>query len=139
MKPSHRRKAREYALQALYQWHMAHADLADIEDEFLIDCNFQKADLPYFRILLYGVPEQVSLLDEKITPLLDRKITELGPIELSVLRLSTYELLCCLDVPYKVVINEGIHLTKKFGATEAHKYINGVLDKLARILRSDER
>jgi N utilization substance protein B len=138
MKPSFRRKARQYAVQALYQWQMAGADVLDIETQFVTDFNFNKTDREYFHAILYGVPENVSTLDEKIIPLLDRAIKDLGPVELSILRLSTYELLFCLDVPYKVVINEGVNLTKEFGSTDAHKYINGVLDKLARELRKGE-
>jgi N utilization substance protein B len=139
MKPSFRRKSRQYAVQALYQWQMADADPAEIETQFLSDFNFKKADIEYFHLVLQGVSEHVGEIDAKLIPLLDRPIKELGPVELSILRLSSYELLFCLDVPYKVVINEGINLTKEFGSTDAHKYINGVLDKLASRLRSSER
>lgn len=138
MKASHRHQARHYAVQALYQWHVSGNDLVDIEQHFLEDFNFKKTDAAYFHELLYGVAQHVTTLDEHLKPLLDRKINALGPVELAILRMSSYELVYRLDVPYKVVINEGVNLTKTFGAADAHKYINGVLDKLAREIRKLE-
>jgi N utilization substance protein B len=143
-KPAHnvlaaqRRKARHYAMQALYQWHMAGASLSTIEAEFRTDYDFAQVDLDYFQALLHGVPAQLDELEAMLEPLLDRSLDELDPIERSLLRMGTFELKERIDVPYKVVINEAVSLAKKFGATDGHKYINGVLDKAARQLRKAE-
>ena len=133
-----RRKARHYATQALYQWTMAGASLTDIEAEFRTEYDFSHVDLEYFQALLHGVPAQVDELESVFEPLLDRKLSDLDPIERTLLRMGTFELRERLDVPYKVVINEAVALAKKFGATDSHKYINGVLDKAARELREAE-
>ena len=133
-----RRKARHYGMQALYQWHMAGASLAAIEGEFREDYDFSHVDLEYFQALLHGVPACVDELDEILTPLLDRKLESLDPIERTLLEMGIFELSRRIDVPYKVVINEAVALAKKFGATDGHKYINGVLDKAARQLRKVE-
>ena len=143
-KPAHntlaaeRRKARHYGMQALYQWYMAGASLGDIEAEFRGDYDFSHVDLEYFQALLHGVPGCVDELDATFEPLLDRKLDDLDPIELTLLRMGTFELRERIDVPFKVVINEAVALAKKFGATDGHKYINGVLDKVARELRKVE-
>ena len=134
-----RRKARHYGMQALYQWHMASAPLNVIEAEFRSDYDFSHVDLEYFQALLHGVPAQVDELEAVFEPLLDRKIGELDPIERTLLRMGTFELKERIDVPYKVVINEAVSLAKKFGATDGHKYINGVLDKAAAQLRPLEK
>lgn len=133
-----RRKARHYAMQALYQWHMADAPLNVIEAEFRSDYDFDHVDLEYFQALLHGVPGCVDELEAVFEPLLDRSIKDLDPIERTLLRMGTFELRERIDVPYKVVINEAVALAKKFGASESHKYINGVLDKAARQLRQAE-
>lgn len=133
-----RRKARHYGMQALYQWHMAGASLTDIEAEFRDEYDFSHVDLEYFQALLHGVPASVDELEAILEPLLDRKLDELDPIERTLLRMGVFELKERIDVPYKVVINEAVALTKKFGATDGHKYINGVLDKAARQLRKVE-
>jgi N utilization substance protein B len=143
-KPAHntlaaeRRKARHYGMQALYQWHMAGAAVSDIEAEFRTDYDFSNVDLEYFQALLHKIPASMDALDEAIEPLLDRKLSDLDPIELTLLRMGMYELTWRIDVPYKVVINEEVALAKKFGATDSHKYVNGVLDKAARQLRKVE-
>ena len=133
-----RRKARHYGMQALYQWHMAGASLSDIEAEFRAEYDFSHVDLEYFQALLHQVPATVDELDAAIEPLLDRKLDELDPIERTLLRMGMYELTSRIDVPFKVVINEEVALAKKFGATDSHKYINGVLDRAARELRKVE-
>ena len=133
-----RRKARHYGMQALYQWLMAGAALTDIEAEFRAEYDFAHVDLEYFQALLHGVPACVDELDATFEPLLDRGIDDLDPIERTLLRMGTFELRDRIDVPYKVVINEAVALAKKFGATDSHKYINGVLDKAARQLREAE-
>jgi len=133
-----RRKARHYGMQALYQWHMAGASLAVIEAEFRADYDFSHVDLEYFQALLHGIPACVDELEATLEPLLDRKLSDLDPIERTLLRMGTFELAHRPDVPYKVVINEAVALAKKFGATDGHKYINGVLDKVARESRRVE-
>lgn len=133
-----RRKARHYGMQALYQWYMAGASLTDIEAEFRADYDFSRVDLAYFQALLHEIPGCVDELEEILEPLLDRGLDELDPIERTLLRMGTFELAKRPDVPYKVVINEAVALAKKFGATDGHKYINGVLDKVARQLRKPE-
>lgn len=133
-----RRKARHYAMQALYQWHMAGAKPSDIEAEFRTDYDFDAVDLEYFQSLIHGVASLVDELDGLFTPLLDRDLDELDPIELSLLRMGAFELRDRIDVPYRVAINESVALARKFGASESYKYINGVLDKLARQLRGPE-
>ena len=133
-----RRKARHYGMQALYQWQMAGATLTDIEAEFRAEYDFSHVDLAYFQALLHEIPVAVDELDAALAPLLDRSLGELDPIELTLLRMGMFELKQRIDVPYKVVINEEVALAKKFGATDSHKYINGVLDKAARQLRKVE-
>ena len=135
---SSRRKARELGLQALYQWHMAGQASFEIEAQFRADNNFAKIDAEYFHALLTGVIGQQVELDAVLEPYLDRPLLELDPIELTVLRLASFELKQRLDVPYRVVINEAIELTKVFGATDGHKFVNGMLDKIAPKLRSAE-
>lgn len=135
---AHRRKARHYAMQALYQWYMADAAVNVIEAEFRSDYDFSHVDLAYFQALLHGIPASVDELESAFEPLLDRRLDELDPIERTLLRMGTWELKERIDVPYRVVINEAVALAKKFGATDGHKYINGVLDRLARDLRSVE-
>ena len=135
---SQRRKARHFGLQALYQWTLSGADLADIEAEFRVDNDFRHTDGDYFSAVLRGVTSDVDTLEALFAPALDRALDDLDPIERNLLRLGTFELRDRIDVPYKVVINEAVSLAKKFGATESHRYINGVLDKVARDLRTIE-
>ena len=132
MKPQARHKARSLALQAIYQWQLVADDIVNIKMQFVDKINSKKVDAEYFNDLLDGVIKNVGAIDEVIMPLLDRKIRDLDAVELAVLRLATYELMMRLDVPYKVVINEALELTKNFGSIEGYKYVNGVLDKVAR-------
>ncbi|MEH6343893.1 MAG: transcription antitermination factor NusB [Bermanella sp.] len=133
--PGARRKARHYAVQALYQWEMAGASLSKIEAEFLADNDMNHVDVEYFRDILKGVPNNLTELDEMLVPCLSRGIEEVTPVEKAILRLAAFELAHRIDVPYKVVINESVDLSKKFGATESHKFINGALDQLAQTVR----
>ncbi|WP_083392546.1 transcription antitermination factor NusB [Halopseudomonas bauzanensis] len=135
-----RRKARSLALQALYSWHMAGQSLTDIEAQLRSDpeYDFDSADGAYFRELLLGVPQNLHEIDGHLEQVLDRGIAEVDPIELAILRIGVFEMIRRVDVPYKVVINEGIEMAKTFGATDGHKYVNGILDKLAPRLRSVE-
>lgn len=136
-KSNPRRRAREYAVQAVYSWQISKNDLSDVELHFIAEQDMKGTDKKYFRELLNGVARNTQELDEKISPYLtERSIDELGPIELAILRIAVYELLKREDVPYKVVINEAIDLTKTFGAEDSHKFINGVLDKIAPTIRS---
>jgi N utilization substance protein B len=125
---AHRRKARHYAVQALYQWQMAGTSLSEIEVEFKTDYDFSKVDGEYFHDILEQVSAQLEDIDQQLSPFMDRDINEVGPVELALLRMAMYELRDRIDVPYKVVINEAVSLAKKFGATDSHKFINGVID-----------
>jgi len=126
-------------LQALYQWTLSGASPSDIEAEFRVDNDFQHTDGEYFNALLCGVIADVEALELVFEPALDRGLDDLDPIERNLLRLGTFELRDRIDVPYKVVISEAVALAKKFGATDSHRYINGVLDKISRELRTVER
>ncbi len=128
-----RRKARRFALQAVYQWQMTGAVLSEIEKEFFEFNDIKKFDVDYFRKLLVGVVEFHARIDAAMAPALDRPIEELNPVELAALRIAIYELLYQPDVPYKVVINEALELTKTFGSTDGFKYVNGVLDKIVTV------
>lgn len=133
-----RKTAREFTLQGLYSALVGGADVTLIVANLKENDEFKRADEDYFRTLLYGVLKEQDALSARITPLLDRPIAELSPIERGILLLGAYELLHCPDVPWRVAINEGVELAKKFGGTDGHKYINGVLDKLAQDVRAVE-
>ena len=133
-----RRRARHFALQALYQWTMTRAPLTEIEAEFRVDNDFSHVDGEYFHALLAGVTENSAQLDTQFEAKLDRSLDDLDPIERNLLRMGVFELRDRIDVPYKVVINECIALAKKFGATDSFRYVNGILDKVARDLRQLE-
>lgn len=134
-KPSLRKKARRYAVQGIYQWQLSSNPITDIELQFLETINQAKVDVEYFRDILVNTLTSVTQLDELLTPYMDRDFEEVNPVELAVLRLACFELRDRADVPYRVVINEALELSKTFGATDGHKFVNGVLDKLARKLR----
>ena len=132
---SARTRSREFAMQALYQFLVGRNDAASI-DVFTRDLvGFHKADSAHYDALLHGCIEQAQSLDEAITPLLDRPMVEISPIEHSVMWIGAYEFKHCPDVPWRVVINECIELAKGFGGTDGHKYVNGVLNKLAPTMR----
>lgn len=133
-----RRKARRLIMQALYQWQIAKTEPLVIEAEFRQE-NPGKIDWDYFSEVFLEIPKQVDHLNAHLKPLLDRAVKALDPVERALLYLGTYELAYRIDVPFKVVINEAVELAKVFGATDSHKYVNGVLDKLAAILRPLER
>lgn len=136
---SHARKqSRKAAVQALYQWQMASHNIGDIETQFREENANSKMDYEYFTELLHNIPSDVATLDKLIEPHVDRLMEDINPVELAILRLGTYELKNRLDIPYRVVINEGVDLAKKFGADQGHKFVNGMLDKLAKKLRVEE-
>ena len=130
-----RRFARERALQALYQWDVSDGQSSDVRSQFLDDQDMSRVDVEYFTKLFNGVSHNPDVVDEAMGTSLDRPIENLDPIERAVLRIATYELTQCLDIPARVVINEGIEITKRFGADKGHRYVNGVLDKLAAAVR----
>ena len=130
-KPSARRLARERAVQALYSWEVSQNSPEMVELNFITEQDMNGVDKPYFRKLFRQTAEQVEIVEGTMASHLDRKLEELDPIERAILRLAVYELQFELDVPYKVAINEAIEVAKTFGAEESHKYINGVLDKVA--------
>ena len=132
-----RRKARRLILQALYQWLIAKTEPQEITAQFREE-HPGKIDWDYFQEVFSEIPQQVSTLEAYLQPLLDRDTAALDPIEKALLYLGTFELANRVDVPYRVVINESVELAKVFGATDSHKYINGVLDKLVATLRPSE-
>ena len=137
-KAGERRRARVLAMQALYHRHYSKSPVSDIEAEFMVDNDMSKVDTAYFRDLLRGIHREQADLDKTFEPFLDRPLDEVDPIELAIVRLGTYELKHRIDVPFRVVINEGIELAKRFGGTEGHKFVNSILDKLSRRLRLAE-
>ena len=135
---SNRSRAREFALQALYQHLVGRNDPTDI-DHFTRDlAGFHKADAAHYDALLHGAIAEAAELDAMILPLLDRKMEEISPIEHAVMWIGVYEFRHCLDVPWRVVLNECIELAKEFGGTDGHKYVNAVLNGLAPSLRGGE-
>jgi N utilization substance protein B len=135
---SGRSRAREFALQALYQHLVGRNETAAI-DTFTRDlAGFSKADAAHYDALLHGCVAEAAELDSLITPLLDRRLAELSPIEHAIMWIGAYEFKHCLDVPWRVVLNECIELAKSFGGTDGHKYVNGVLNGLAPALRAAE-
>jgi len=132
-------KARRNTVQALYQYFLTEKDVADVIAEFESDEHtLAKTDVEYFKLLLRGTIKCNDELDELIADLIDRPVAELDAIERAILHIGCYELKYHLEIPWRVVVNESIELAKLFGAEESHKYINGILDKVAKVLRSAE-
>ncbi len=136
--PFARRKARRFVLQALYQKILSGLAAAEIESQFLEDNDMRKTDTEYFHELLIGIERETARLDEFLDPILDRSVDELDPIEHGILHIGAFELIHRVDVPYKVVINEAVELSKTFGATDAYKLVNSVLDALSQDHRTLE-
>lgn len=135
---SERSRAREFALQALYQTLVGKNEVGDI-DAFTRDlAGFSKSDSVHFDALLHGCTDEAAALDALLLPLLDRRLSEISPVEHAVMWIGAYELKHCLDVPWRVVLNECIELAKEFGGTDGHKYVNAVLNGLAPNLREAE-
>ena len=133
-----RRKSRELVLKAVYRGLLNESTMRQVLVDMLDDPDYLKADEAYFKQLLKGVSENLEPLDAEILRFIDRKVTELSPVEHAILRISTYELLFDMSIPYKVAINEGVELAKIYGGVDGHKYINGVLDKVAASARPHE-
>ncbi len=133
-----RGRARRRALQALYAWQVSGTSIDGVIEQFRHEQDMEVADLDYFEDLLKGVACHVEELDAGLTPFLDRTVAQVDPIERGVLRLAAYELRFRADVPYRVVLNEAIEVTKRFGADHGHSYVNGVLDRLAAQWRAPE-
>ena len=126
-----KQRARRLAVQALYAWQLGGTDLETIEATFYVDNDMTKVDSELFHSLLFGVPKNLSEIDTAYQPHLDREQDQLDPVSRAVLRISTYELLYSIEVPYRVAINEGVNLAKTFGPLDAYKFINGILDRVA--------
>lgn len=133
-----RSRARRTAMQGLYEWQVAGNDPLDVYHTYQNEHDLKKVDEDYFKELMLGVPEKLEELDKAIEPHLSRPISETDPVELAILRLASYELIYRIDVPYRVVINESVELAKTFGAEAGHKFINGILDKVALDVRPME-
>ena len=129
------RRAREAALQALYQWHMAALPVEQIKQQFVEDAHYQGIDEQLFARLLDGVVAHHQTLDEGLHNWLDRPLERIGPVEIAILRIAAYELCYCQTVPVRVVINEAINLAHVFGAEQSYRYINGVVDSAAHAWR----
>ena len=133
-----RHRSRELALQGLYQWLVAGGTIQTITEQLYETKEFLKIDQEYFSDLMQGTLTNLIELEKHIQPCLDRPFKELSPIEVSILLLSTHEFINHMETPYRAIINEAVELAKTYGGTDGHKYVNGVLDKLATQLRTDE-
>ncbi|OUR60297.1 N utilization substance protein B [Colwellia sp. 39_35_sub15_T18] len=138
MKPSPRRKARELAVQAVYSWQISQNSVTDIEVNFISENAKRRFDIEYFQLLLRGVTTSTNELDLAISPHVDRPIDDIDQVEKAILRVAVFELSDCQDVPYRVVINEAIELAKLFAADDSHKFVNGVLDKVVKLVRPQD-
>jgi len=138
-KTAARSKTRRFLLQAMYQAEMMDEEYASVTDPFIADHNMKRADLDYFREILTGIHRDIDGLRAMISPKLARDFSELDPIEKSILLLGAYELRSRIEIPYRVVINEGVELAKSFGASESFRLINSVLDALAKDTRQAEQ
>jgi len=136
--PHARARARRFALQALYQWDLSGTALHDIRNQFLESEDFSKTDKDYFIELFNNVTKNIENIDNNIANYIDRPLARLDPVERAILRIAMYELLYRPDIAYRVVLNEAVQLTKKFGAEQGHTFVNGVLDKAAHALRTLE-
>jgi transcription antitermination protein NusB len=135
---SARRRSRELALQGLYEWLLGGADAGVVDAHVREQDGFEKCDVAHFDLLLHGVIREAAAIDAILAAHIDRKAELLSPIEHATLMIGTYELMHCVEIPYKVAINEAVELAKSFGGTDGHKYVNGVLDKAAAELRRNE-
>ena len=130
--------ARKAAVQALYQWQMTGQSLLEIEQQFNEEDWLKNAQKSYFRDLFHGIPQNLEAIDTAMVDFVDRPVDTIDPVERAILRLGVYELLYKIEMPYRVVLNEAINLAKEFGADGSHKYVNGILDKVAQAKRNVE-
>jgi N utilization substance protein B len=130
--------ARSSAMQAIYQWQLTGYALSEIERQFVEEHGLGEADVPYFQELLHQVPARLDEIDAALGEFIDRSIAGIDPVERSILRIGTYEMIYHPEIPFRDVLNECINLTKVFGATDGHKYINGILDRIAHKHRAVE-
>jgi len=133
-----KQKARKLLVQALYSWDLGGTDLETIEVNFHLENDMSKVDTELFKTILFGAPQNLEQIDGAFQKYLDREQEKLDPVSRAILRLTTYELIYSIEVPYKVAINEGVNLAKTFGPTDAFKFINGVLDRVAADTRAVE-
>ena len=133
-----RGKSRRFAMQAVYQWQMTADNIAEIKQQFLEGNNFSSVDRDYFSELVSGVASSISELDPLLEKYMSRTIESVDPVERSILRLATYEFLHRLDVPYRVVLNEAVNITKEYCSEKSHTFVNAVLDKVAKEIRHVE-
>jgi N utilization substance protein B len=136
--PGKRSWARRCAVQAIYEWQMTGQEPRLIAAQFLADQDLGKADPDYFQELAHQVPARAAEIDAALEPFLDRPLAQVDPVERAILRIGGYELMQHPDLAYRIVINEAVELAKVFGAEQGHRFVNGVLDKLARAVRSVE-
>ena len=134
-----RSRARRAALQAIYQWQMTAQELEIIVAQFREEKSWRSIDEDLFSSHLFGVATNVAMLDDHLQPILDRPVAQLDGVERAILRMGAFELTHRQDIPWRVVINECVELAREFGAEQSHKYVNGILDKLARRTRDDAR
>jgi len=135
---SARRRAREFALQGLYEWLLSRGDAGAIDAHVREHEGFDRCDRAHFDLLLHGAIREAEAIDATLAAHIDRKVELLSPIEHAALMIGTFELMRCIEIPYKVAINEAVELAKSFGGTDGHKYVNGVLDKVAVEVRGIE-
>ena len=138
MPSSARTRARRAVLQALYQWQLSGQTPSEVESQFIAEQPLGRVDLEYFQLLLRSVPANLEELDASLVPNLDRPLSQIDPIERAILRIGVFELVFQPDVPWRVVINEAVELAKAFGAEQSHRFVNGILDKVARDKRPEE-
>ncbi|HIG07983.1 MAG: transcription antitermination factor NusB [Methylococcales bacterium] len=133
-----RSNARKNVVQALYQWQMTGTSVIEIERQFSESDRLKNVQRSYFSELLRGVPKELAAIDDALKLFVDRPVEKIDPVERAILRMSIFELFHRLDIPYRVILNEAVSLSKIYGAQDGYKYINGVLDKVARRYRADE-
>ena len=133
-----RTQSRRVALQAIYQWQMTNEEISEIIKQFQEEALLEKLDFDLFKELLTKVTESTESLDQLYEGFLDRSVSRIDPVERAIMRMGAYELQSKIEIPYKVIINESVELAKRFGAEDSHKYVNGILDKAAKELRSAE-
>ncbi|WP_297927347.1 transcription antitermination factor NusB [uncultured Agitococcus sp.] len=137
--PAARHKARRFALQGLYEWQLSGNQPFEIEARYRVENAMHKVDLAYFHELLHQVVAKNRELDNAFEPFLDRKMQQLDPVERNILRIGSYELIHHIEIPYKIILNEAVELAKDFGATDSYKYVNSILDELAKTVRKAEK